>query len=377
MAEQIRADISNILELNDALKQTIAQVDFVISEQETQIQRTKEKLEEVCEIWRRRKETAYQSLTDPQADFGQAEYDHISAMYARAERIYQDYLYEVSVYKKEMDSSRQSYGNLLQKSSYILTRYAQLLRKSAAITATPGTGTGAETPSAAPPNEAAARETGESAAGQGTFRARYELPATRQTWRENPDGSRIYNTPEETGRKLDSRQGKEQGYLGTCGLVSCVNILRLAGYPATESEIVRYASTTPAGFGTGKLCTTDSFPECNGGTSAKGRQQILSHFGIQSELRDATIRNLSDAVCEGRGVIISVYAGMLYYGWSNYRDLHAVTVTSVKKDRHGNVLGFYVCDSGTGGTDSSRYYTVAQIENALSGRQMNVTSIIR
>ena len=75
------------------------------------------------------------------------------------------------------------------------------------------------------------------------------------------------------------------------------------------------------------------------------------------------------------GVIISVYAGMLYNGWSDQRDLHAITVTSVKKDRYGNVLGFYVCDSGTGGIDSSKFYTTFQVENALSCRPMNVTSI--
>ena len=365
MAEQIRAEISKILEFNAALNRTIAQIDSVISDYEIQIQGTKEKLAE------------------------------ISAASLPAERIYSDFLCEVSAYKKEMESLRQDYINLIRKSSYILTQYAELLGRSAAVTAQlPATGTGAATgtgtaagtgavigtgaaPGGHPDGGAANQRTEGAVLGAESRGHMYELPATKQTWITNPDGSRVFNTPEETGRKLDSRQGKENGYLGTCGLVSCVNILRLAGYPATEGEVVRYASSTPAGFGTGKLCTTNSFPENNGGTSAKGRQQILRHFGIQSELKDATIRNLSDAVCEGRGVIISVYAGMLHYGWSNYRDLHAVTVTSVKKDRHGNVLGFYVCDSGTGGTDSSRYYTVAQIENALSGRQMNVTSIIR
>ena len=167
------------------------------------------------------------------------------------------------------------------------------------------------------------------------------------------------------------------GFLGTCGLVSIVNVLRMAGYHAEENEVVSYASTTPTGFGHRMLCGTNSYPEDNGSTSAGARKIILEHYGIPSELREASVQNIADAVAEGRGVIISVYAEMLYRGWSNHRDSHAITVTSVKKDRYGNILGFYVCDSGTGGIDNSKFYTAFQVENALTGRPMNVTSIIR
>ena len=204
-----------------------------------------------------------------------------------------------------------------------------------------------------------------------------ELDATKQGWTLSEDGTLVFNTPIETGEKLLSDQGRLNGYWGTCGIVSCANVLRLGGYPATEAELVVYASTTNSITHSGYLCQTNSDPDSNGGTCAIDRRYILKHYGVSSELREASVSNIAQAVSEGRGVIISVYPEILYYGKLKHHYLHAITVTSVKKDLSGNILGFYVCDSGTGGVDNSRYYTASQIEKALSGRKMNVTSIIR
>ena len=308
----------------------------------------------------------------------QANYDEITSVCEQIERIYDDFLLTSSSCKGSIASSRQEIINILQKSSHILTQYAELVKKSVAVTSGGAKNIGSNLPQIVyGGNLSKQSETIGICNDSSISENRYQLPCTNQTWTTGSDGSMIFNTPLETGEKLDSKQGKVFGYWGTCGLVSCTNVLRLAGYPATEREVVKYASSTSAGFCQGKLCTTNSFPENNGGTSAKSRQMILKHFGIDSELKDATVDAISDAISEGRGVIISVYAGMLYKGWSNYRDLHAITVTSVKKDKTGNILGFYVCDSGTGGVDNSKFYTAMQIENALSGRPMNVTSIIR
>lgn len=405
MTGQIIADASKLYELDDGLRNTTSQLDSVIAENEELIRDTKNQITDILDIWKRRQEASYEKLLAAQEALAraeamvqnsedgrvppyfyqavsmcQAEYDDISGVCAEIERVHNDFEMSVSLYKSTMDSSRQDYVSILQKSSHILTQYAEFVRKSSSITSG---GTGIKGTSiicaGAGEGEALATGTANSSHSLGISSNAYELTVTNEIWTTNTDGSMVFNTPVETGEKLDSCQGKVNGFLGTCGLVSCVNVLRLAGYPASESEVVGYASTTSMGFGRGRgrLCTTNKFPEENGGTSAKSRQQILNHFGIRSELRDANVANIAYAVSEGRGVIISVYAGMLYNGWSNHRDLHAITVTSVKKDRYGNVLGFYVCDSGTGGIDNSKFYTTFQIENALSGRQMNVTSIIR
>ena len=385
MAGQIIANASKLFALDDGLKNTTSQIGSVIADNDELIRNTSNQISDVLDVWKDRQTQAYEKLVSAQeaqaraeaaarnSEDGdvpyyyyqavalcQAEYDEISGACASIERILDDFSAAASSYKRTIESSRQEYISVLQKSSYILTQYAELVRKSSSITSGGiPTGGASSIPSQSESNSSALTGQTASAHGIGGVNGSYELNATNQTWTTSSDGSMVFNTPVETGGKLDSCQGKVDGFLGTCGLVSCVNVLRLAGYPATESEVVGYASTTSAGFGRGKLCTTNSFPEDNGGTSAKTRQQI------------------ADAVSDGRGVIISVNAGMLYNGWSDHRDLHAITVTSVKKDRSGNVLGFYVCDSGTGGVDNSKFYTTFQVENALSGRPMNVTSIIR
>lgn len=403
MAGQIIANASKLFALDDGLKNTTSQIDSVIIDNEELIRNTNQQILDVLDVWKECQTQAYEKLVSAQERLAraeeaarnsedgdvpyyyyqavatcQAEYDEISGICATIERINDDFVAASSSYKRAIESSRQEYISVLQKSSHVLTQYAELVRKSSSITSggTSAGGTGFIVGQSGSDNTPS---TGQSSSGHGVGSSNHTfgLSSTNQTWAVGSDGSMVFNTPVETGGKLDSNQGKVNGFLGTCGLVSCVNVLRLAGYPATESEVVGYASTTSAGFGIGKLCTTNSFPEYNGGTSAKTRQQILQHFGINSELREASVDNIADAVSDGRGVIISVYAGMLYNGWSDHRDLHAITVTSVKKDRYGNVLGFYVCDSGTGGVDNSKFYTTFQVGNALSGRPMNVTSIIR
>lgn len=403
MAGQIIANASKLFALDDGLKNTTLHIDSIIADNNELIRNTKEQISDVLDVWKERQAQAYEKLSSAQEALDraeaevrnsedgevpyyyyqavaacQAEYDEISSVCASIESISDDFASASSSYKRSIESSRQEYISVLQKSSHVLTQYAELVRKSSSITSGGMSvgDVGAVGGQYGGDNSSPIRQS-TSGFGAGISNNSFELSATNQTWTTGADGSIVFNTPIETGGKLDSCQGKVNGFLGTCGLVSCVNVLRLAGYPATESEVVCYASTTSAGLGRGKLCTTNSFPEDNGGTSAKTRQQILQHFGIKSELREASVNNIADAVSDGRGVIISVYAGMLYNGWSDHRDLHAITVTSVKKDRYGNVLGFYVCDSGTGGVDSSKFYTTFQVENALSGRPMNVTSIIR
>lgn len=213
------------------------------------------------------------------------------------------------------------------------------------------------------------------------------LSKTAQTWNKTVDGTRIYNAPHETGSKLDFHQGKVQNFEGTCGLVSCENILRLAGVPISENEIVKYASSTyevddgsfTSSLKRQTLCRTNSDSQSNGGTSALSRRKILEHYGISSYTSKQSINIIADAVSSGRGVIASVHAETLYFKRRPiHPDLHAVTVTSVHKDVDGSILGFYICDSNAyayGGTGAT-YYTAKEFEDALSERECNITSTI-
>lgn len=216
-----------------------------------------------------------------------------------------------------------------------------------------------------------------------------DLPVSQFGFTRDAEGNQVYDSPMEMNDYLYKRQGSAKwNFQGTCGLCSCANVLRLAGVNADEEQMINFASTTTAPNSMEKLCATGHFnPGRNGGTNPEGRRCILEHFGISSGLFDVDMDNLggatqttmntiADLVSSGKGVILSVHADMLWhdapYGINDY---HAVTVTSVKKDNTGNVLGFYVCDSAKGGTT---YYSNDKLRRALTGARMNVThQIIR
>lgn len=191
---------------------------------------------------------------------------------------------------------------------------------------------------------------------------------TQETWHKL-DNAIVYDRPVEKRKDLELSQGKVHRFHGTCGLCSCVNILRLAGVAITEKEMVAFAREH-------KLCQNHFWlkSEKNGATSADDRQQILKYFGISSVLMPPDIEAIADAVENGKGVIISVYASQLWNVRKSSEDLHAVAVTSVKKDCEGNILGFYIADSGIHGMDGDGYYSKDKLQSALTKRFMNVTT---
>ena len=213
--------------------------------------------------------------------------------------------------------------------------------------------------------------------------------STKQSWHQNNPYTKVFNSPKETGSFLNCNQGVPvsmggegvEGFRGTCGLVSCENILRMAGVKITEEEIVTYARQS--GY-----CTQNNTPEKNGGTYHLDRQAILSHYGIESKIENSTdMERIAKYVTEGRGVIISVDAYTLWYGdTSTFKATsvparHAITVTSVERDSVTDVItAFYVCDSGSGNFDNARKVPVDVFAAAVqaTGGLMNITnSIIR
>lgn len=210
-----------------------------------------------------------------------------------------------------------------------------------------------------------------------------DLPETSFEFELDSNGLYTYDSPLEMDQYLYAAQGTAypDRFLGTCGLCSCANVLRLSGVDYTEADIIDFASNEPAqDFPFNRLCVvTPNDKYSNGGTSPKGRQKILEHFGISSGLlevkmdkgqaSDESIKQIADLVSDGRGVILSVYEDALYHDYGLKEDLHAVTVTSVSKDLEGKIVGFYICDSNIG----TNFFSVNRIKNALSGRDANFT----
>lgn len=205
------------------------------------------------------------------------------------------------------------------------------------------------------------------------------LQTTKQAWHSVGDCI-VFNTPETTGQKLNSDQGQaDPNFKGTCGLCSCQNVLTLAGLNVSEKQLIDYAVShrDPYKINGEALCSHSGHPDENGGTDAIDRKIILSAFGVPSRLESATIHNVVRFVEEGKGVIASVHAGILwncYFGTDD--DYHAVTVTSIERNKTGDVTAVYICDSGRQGQEYSKKYDIDTFKKALTGNSLNVTSVI-
>lgn len=213
-----------------------------------------------------------------------------------------------------------------------------------------------------------------------------DLPATQFCFSKTSTGMEVYDSPLEVDKYLYSKQGSAyESFKGTCGLCSCANILRLSGVNIGEREIIDYAANIQGDRFASKLCTVDPFnPAASGGTTPKQRQQILDYFGISSSIWNVkidfdgrtsldTINDMANWISEGRGVIIDVDAGMFYNSPRNYGKGHAVTITSVEKNKYGDITAFYILDSNQGTVKCSTW-EIREMLRSFVG--INVTSQI-
>lgn len=165
-------------------------------------------------------------------------------------------------------------------------------------------------------------------------------------------------------KELNHHQGDNPyGFRGTCGLVSCEDVLGQFGIEVTEGEVVRHAVIEG-------LCNVSESPDSSGGTTMAGQAQILADGGVPAHpVTGADLGELASWVAEGRGVIAEVNAGEL---WDDARAYdsgypnHAIVVTGSALDpQSGELLGFYVNDSGRGFPgDSGRFIPLDLMKHA-------------
>jgi hypothetical protein len=188
-----------------------------------------------------------------------------------------------------------------------------------------------------------------------------------------PDGkmANVYGNPE-LKKELNHPQGQNDlGYKGTCGLVSCEQVMNQHGQNTNENEVVKSAASKG-------LCTTDSTPGNNGGTTSQERTQILNEANIPAHTESGqNLDGLNKHLKDGKSVIASVNAGELwddpnYYG--NGERNHAVLVSgSAEAPDTGNLMGFFINDSGTG--ESGKFISKDKMSAAWeqAGGFLNVT----
>lgn len=201
---------------------------------------------------------------------------------------------------------------------------------------------------------------------------------TQEKFVSGMHGGLMYNSPVETGKKLYTTQGAAyKNIQGTCGLCCCANVLRLAGVNVGEKEMIDYAVREG-------LCRfqPQSY-DGNGATTPKDRKAVLDHFGIQSSIEpvklnnsgqadDETMERIGRYISDGRGVVVSVDAGIFYSDPRYLGGGHAVTLTSVERNDWGEVIGYYVCDSNRG----TSFYQKDKMQRALRSSGINVTSFV-
>ncbi len=187
------------------------------------------------------------------------------------------------------------------------------------------------------------------------------LEQTQQGFEQLDNGNTRYDHPQETGTVLNSNQGEAvKGFVQDCGLVSAENVCKLAGKDISEADVIAVARKN-------KDCDDHVLfhAEDNGGATSDQICDVLSHLGVNAEVKGALpINEVAGAVESGRGVIACVDVSKFWESWP-FPGGHAVTLTSVERNPAGDVVAFYVCDSGTGGEDACRRVEADRLSNSL------------
>lgn len=212
------------------------------------------------------------------------------------------------------------------------------------------------------------------------------LSVSQYGFSKDKTGMEIYDSPLEIDKYLYAKQGSaDENFKGTCGLCACANVLRLAGVNYGEKEMIDYASKRQGDFFSQPLCTVKWYdPFASGGTTPEERKQILEHFGINSSVVDVktyrngkvsidTINDIAEWVSEGRGVIIDVDGGLFYDDPKKNGKGHAVTITSVERNKYGDITAFYILDSNRGTVKYSSCEIQEMVRNWIG---INVTNQI-
>lgn len=184
---------------------------------------------------------------------------------------------------------------------------------------------------------------------------------TSQKWSSNGSSTITFDSPDALGKNLETAQK-----YSNCGLCAVQNIAYMSGVKTDQDTLIRAAYQ-------------NGWCDKGGGTSYSDRKAVLKALGIESYTAEPTIDNIVSAVMSGRGVIASVDAYALYNINTTEVGYHAIAITSVTLDKNGNATEIIICDSNAKarGESGAKRYSVEDFKNALTGRPLNITEVIR
>lgn len=150
-----------------------------------------------------------------------------------------------------------------------------------------------------------------------------------------------------------------------CGVESARQLINRNGNGIGEDTLLNEAlASGDAG--------TEATRFASGGTGPDGRENILDSHGVPSHQVSQGLGNITQNVAEGRGVITSHDAGVL---WNDPRYAgggHAIVPTGMEYDANGKLTNVIVNDTGQG--QCAQRIPADQFEKSLRpGRNVNVT----
>jgi hypothetical protein len=180
------------------------------------------------------------------------------------------------------------------------------------------------------------------------------LPEVPEHLQVLPDGreSLVAGDPEHCKDFNDRQDNNDLGFVNTCGIVSCEDILRQFGQEVTENDVLHYALQN------GECFWSLEVPRVNGETTKESQAQILTDYGVPAHVETPeSLEDLAGFVEQRHGVIAEVNAGVLWDGvvpdaaehleWGNAN--HAIVITGDARDPVTHQLqGFYTNDGATG-----------------------------
>lgn len=184
-----------------------------------------------------------------------------------------------------------------------------------------------------------------------------EVPAHLETL---PDGREAVEFGD-AGRcaEFNHLQGdNDLGFQGTCGLVSCEDVLRQFGVDVNEDDIVNYAADH-------HFCEVSERPSDSGGTTPFDQVKILEGHDVPAHVEACdSLENLAGRIEDGHGIIVGLNAGVLWDNvdyYDNGQANHAIVVTGLDRDpQTGEILGFKINDSGVPPSGNSNHFVDAE-----------------